>query len=178
MGKNPDTEKLLQLSGVIVWVGLALVFLQLAAQIVLSFGWLVKNAGGDLGSFYIGVVVLLIGAVLMALLSFSSRMGNSRKSIFDSGTTDTLKKPAGLVTANVTGHAPKDTGGGPAASATNDAVKDASKDAAKDAASKDAAKDATPAAGGTLPSPSPSSSPLRSSSSRPAPACCTRWRRR
>jgi hypothetical protein len=162
MRRDPDTEKLLQLSQVIVWVGLALVFLQLAAQIVLSFGWLVKNAGGDLGSFYIGVVVLLIGAVLMALVSFSSRVGNSRKSIFDSSTTDTLVNSAGLVTANVTGHAPKDTGGGAAASATNDVVKDAPKDAPKDAvkdAPKDAVKDATTAAGGTVPSPSPSSSP-------------------
>jgi hypothetical protein len=149
MRKDPDTEKLLQLSGVIIWAGLALVFLQLAAQIVFSFGWWVKNTGGDLGSFYIGVVVLLIGAVLMALLSFSSRVGNSRTSIFDSGATGALKNSARLVTASVTGHVGKDAGGDAAASAINDAPKDAAQDTTKD----------TTVAEGTLPFPSPSSSP-------------------
>jgi hypothetical protein len=143
MGKDTNTEKLLQLSGVIVRAGLALIFLQLAAQIVLSFGWLTNNAGGDLGSFYIGVPVLLSGAVLMGLLSVSSRVQNKPESIFDSSDSNTLKNYPKRLTANVTGRARKGASADAAAGAANNAIKDARKDAANDAARDDTAAAST-----------------------------------
>ncbi len=73
MNEGSDTERKLTLwGGIIVSAGLLLTFMQLVAQIVIGLG-LAKKPSGDLGSFYIGVVVLLIGVALMAIISLSSR---------------------------------------------------------------------------------------------------------
>lgn len=73
MNQHSDTEKkLTRWSVIIVSAGLLLTFMQLVAQIAIGLGW-TKKPSGDLGSFYIGVVVLLIGVALMAVISLSAR---------------------------------------------------------------------------------------------------------
>jgi hypothetical protein len=71
-----DTERLSWWSGFIVSAGVLLTFMQLGAQIAISVGWITKP-GGDLGQFYIGVVVLLIGVGLMTMISLASRPRSS-----------------------------------------------------------------------------------------------------
>jgi hypothetical protein len=71
-----DSERLSWWSGFIVSAGVLLTFMQLMAQIAISVGW-IKKPGGELGSFYIGVVVLLIGVGLMTMISIISRSKSS-----------------------------------------------------------------------------------------------------
>jgi putative copper export protein len=56
----------------IIATGLLLIVMQLAAQIVIDLELLGKK-GGNPGSYYVGLVVLLIGAAFMSLISLSDR---------------------------------------------------------------------------------------------------------
>jgi hypothetical protein len=83
MSGNSNTEaKFMRWSAIIISAGLLLIFMQLAAQIAFDFKWAGEKGGGP-GSSYIGLVVLLIGAALMALISLSSRARAHRESASD-----------------------------------------------------------------------------------------------
>ena len=73
MRGNSNTEVMfMRWSAIIISAGLLLIFMQLGAQIAFDFKWAGEKGAGP-GSSYIGLVVLLIGAALMALISLSSR---------------------------------------------------------------------------------------------------------
>jgi hypothetical protein len=56
----------------IIGAGLLMILCQVGAQIAIDVGW-TKKAVGSPSSYYIGLVVLLIGTVLMAVISLSGR---------------------------------------------------------------------------------------------------------
>lgn len=87
-------HRLLRWSAIIVVVGLVLIFMQLAAQIAFDFMW-PRERGGGPSSSYIGLVVLLIGAVLMALIALSSRSWIGKASDAGGATRDSRGAASG-----------------------------------------------------------------------------------
>jgi phosphate/sulfate permease len=64
-------RKSMRWSAVIISSGVLLIFLQVAEQIAVDM-FLGKHCG-DTGVFYTGVIVILIGAALMAIISLAPR---------------------------------------------------------------------------------------------------------